>query len=613
MGVVVLKLMLRKDVPVEETWDLTPIYASDQAWEDAYVQQEAELDQLLANSLSVNTASELVTSLNTYNLVMETQSRLGSYALYKYSEDSTDQHNQSRMGRSQLLGKKVSSLSSRLVNKLLELPEERLATFKKEEKELIQYHRFIEKLNLSRPHTLEPNVEKALSAVMQPLNVGNTIYMSITSSDMQFEQVKNKDGQDVSVSLFTYMTQIETSPDTVLRRNAYDSLSEGLSKYQHGLAQTLTNEIQKNVAMAHLRQYPSTLDYLLHYASPANNQFYAGDGVSAAYFEDVLDTFQQHLAPHMQRYARLRKKQLGLESLKFSDVKAPLDPNFDPSITFEEAGDIIVAAVEPLGREYQDLMRKAFTDRWVYRGNNVGRRMIAFGGGVHGVHGYSFYPWGGNLFDLVLLGHELGHAVHANLSADQQKIINNGQSLLFVEAPSTLVEHLIVSYLKKNRRDARLHRWLNMYLMMSYHHNCVTHILEAELLRRLYKMADAGTPLSTHVMNETKGAILKEFWGDTVEIDEGAKLTWMRQPHYYMGLYPFTYSIGTSASTVIANQIETEGEKVGASFTNVLKMGGTLSGLELYKQAGIDMANMNVIKEAIQHVGQIVDELEQSF
>lgn len=608
-----MKLLSRKDVPVEDTWDLTPIYASDQSWEDAYLQQEEALSQLLKTQPAINSATDLLSTLHEYNQMMEHYSRLGSYALYKYSEDSTDQYNQSRMGRSQLLGKKVSSFSSRLVNKLLELSEERMATFLKEEKGLTQYHRFIEKLNLSRPHTLEPNVEKALSAVKQPLNVGNTIYMSITSSDMTFEDVKDKDGRDVSVSLFTYMTQIETSPDTVLRRNAYESLSEGLKKYQHGLAQSLTNEIQKNVAMAHLRQYPSTLDYLLHYASPANNQFYAGDEVSADYFEGVLDTFQQHLAPHMQRYARLRKEQLGLESLKFSDVKAPLDSNFDPSITFEEAGDIIVAAVEPLGREYQDLMRKAFTDRWVYRGNNVGRRMIAFGGGVHGVHGYSFYPWGGNLFDLVLLGHELGHAVHANLSANQQKMINNGQSLLFVEAPSTLVEHLIVSYLKKNRRDARLHRWLNMYLMMSYHHNCVTHILEAELLRRLYKMADAGTPLSTNVMNETKGAILKEFWGDTVEIDEDAKLTWMRQPHYYMGLYPFTYSIGTSASTVIANQIETEGEQVGASFTNVLKMGGTLSGLELYKQAGIDMANMNVIKEAIHHVGQIVDELEQSF
>lgn len=155
--------------------------------------------------------------------------------------------------------------------------------------------------------------------------------------------------------------------------------------------------------------------------------------------------------------------------------------------------------------------------------------MIAFGGGVHGGHGYSFYPWGGNLFDMLLLGHELGHALHFTLSSENQKIINNGQSLLFVEAPSTLVEHLIVNFLKENR---------------------------AKLLRRLYKMADQKIPLSTNLISNTKGTILAEFWGETVDLDEGAKLTWMRQPHYYMGLYPFTYSIGTSASTFIADRIK---------------------------------------------------------
>lgn len=151
---------------------------------------------------------------------------------------------------------------------------------------------------------------------------------------------------------------------------------------------------------------------------------------------------------------------------------------------------------------------------------------------------------------MLLLGHELGHALHFTLSSENQKIINNGQSLLFVEAPSTLVEHLIVNYLKENRDDPRLHRWLNMYSMMSYLHNCVTHILEAELLRSLYKIADQKIPLSTNLISNTKGAILAEFWGDTVDLDGGTKLTWMLQPHYYMGLYPFTYSIGTSASTV---------------------------------------------------------------
>ncbi|MCT8137825.1 oligoendopeptidase F [Anaerobacillus sp. CMMVII] len=608
-----MSLKTRSEIPLEETWNLADIFPSDEEWEKSYLQVEHELDEFHIGAIALDSAKGTLKTLERYDRLMEKYNRTSSYAFYKYSEDGTDPENQTMVGRSQTLGKKSFNLSTNLVNLLLQLPKEVIQSYISEEKDLENYHRFLEKIEEIRDHSLTPEMEDLLASLNHTLNTPNSIYLTVTASDLKFEPVKDKSGNEVPVSLFMYMTQIETSPDTELRRNAYQSLTDGLKKYQHGLAQSLSSEINKNVSIAKLRNYPTTMDYLLQYSTPAANHFYAGDGVSTAFFEDVLDTFQQELSPHMQRYARLRKRQLGLDKLLFSDVKAPLDPEFDPPITYKEAGEIIVEAVGVLGTEYQEQMRKAFTDRWVYRGDNVGRRMIAFGGGVHGVHGYSFYPWGGNLFDMLLLGHELGHALHFTLSSQNKKIINDGASLLFVEAPSTLVEHLIVNYLKGNRDDPRLHRWLNMYSMMSYHHNCVTHILEAELLRRLYKMADKKIPLTTAVISNTKGAILSDFWGDTVELDEGAKLTWMRQPHYYMGLYPFTYSIGTSASTVIANRIKTEGSAVGEQWTNVLKLGGSMSGLDLYKQAGLDMSTMDVIKQAIAHVGRIVDELEESF
>jgi oligoendopeptidase F len=608
-----MSAITRKEVPIEETWNLADIFPSDEEWEKSYLQVEEELDEILQGTINLDSAKGTLELLENYDRLMEKVNRTSSYAFYKYSEDGTDPFNQNMVGRSQTVTKKSYNLSTNIVNGFLQLPKEVINSYKEEEKSLQTYHRFLEKIEAIRDHSLAPEMEDLLASLNHTLNTPNSTYLTITASDLKFEPVKDKAGKEVPISLFMYMTQIETSPDTELRRNAYHSLTDGLKKYQHGLAQTLTSEVHKNVSIAKLRNYSTTMDYLLHYSSPASNHFYAGDGVSTTYFEDVLDTFQQELAPHMQRYARLRKRQLGLDKLLFSDVKAPLDPEFDPPISYEEAGEIIVEAVGVLGPEFQENMRKVFTDRWVYRGDNIGRRMIAFGGGVHGVHGYSFYPWGGNLFDMLLLGHELGHAIHFTLSAENQKIINNGQSLLFVEAPSTLVEHLIVDYLKEKRDDPRLHRWLNMYSMMSYHHNCVTHILEAELLRRLYKMADQKIPLTTAVISNTKGAILSEFWGDTVEMDEGAKLTWMRQPHYYMGLYPFTYSIGTSASTVIANRIKKEGITVGEQWTDVLKRGGSMSGLDLFKQAGLDMSTTDVIKQAIAHVGRIVDELENSF
>ncbi|WP_099159235.1 M3 family metallopeptidase [Virgibacillus ndiopensis] len=605
--------ILRKDVPKEKTWDLTPIFVSISAWEQSFSIVERKLDDLLAgrDTLPISSSRELLNSLNRFDDLKEKLNRTTSYAMYKFSEDESDAENQEMMGRSLSLAAKGGQVTTNFTNELLNLKKADIEKWEKEVKELNKFKRFLNRLNDIRDHTLSPGMENTLATLSETLRVPEGVFHSVTSSDIKFEPVKDKNGREFPVSLHMYMTQIETSPDTLLRRNAFQSLTNGLKKYQHTLAKSLSSEVNKNISLAKLRGYESAKDMLLQYSSA--DKFYAADGISSEFLEDILDTFRFELSPHMQRYARLRKRQLGLDKLLFSDVKAPLDPEFDPPISYEEAGQIITDAVGVLGPEYQNEMSRVFSERWVYRGDNVGRRMIAFGGGVHGVHGYSFYPWGGNLFDMLLLGHELGHTLHYSLSMKNQQYINNTQSHLFVEAPSTLVEQLIVNYLKNNRDDPRLNRWLNMYLMMSYHHNCVTHVLEAELLRRLYNLAENKQPLSTSIISETKGSILSEFWGDTVEIDEGAKLTWMRQPHYYMGLYPFTYSVGISASTIMASRIQEEGSNVGEQWTKVLKQGGNMGGLDLYRMAGIDMSNTNNLKKAIARVGTIVDELEDSF
>lgn len=605
-------IITRKDVPKEDTWNLTDIFPSYMDWENSYYAVDRELDEILKGRLPLSTALDTLDLLRKYNRLMEKLHQVSSYAMFKYSEDESDPESQKLMGAAQLLVGKGNKASAKLVNTIIQIPKEVMKQFIEEEEGLQIYDRFLQRVDETRLHALSPDMEEVLASLNLSLKSPESIFLTITSSDIKFDSVKDRNGKEVPVSLHMYMTQIETSPDTVLRRNAFNSLTRGLSHYQHGLAKTLSNEINKNVSLANLRGFSSALDMHLQFSSASNN-FYTTDGITTEFFEQILDTFQAELSPHMQRYARLRKKQLGLDHLLFADVKAPLDPDFDPPISYMEAGEIITEAVGVLGSEYQNQMRKAFTDRWGYRGDNIGRRMIAFGGGVHGVHGYSFYPWGGNLFDMLLLSHELGHTIHYTLSAQNQQFINNAQSMLFVESPSTIIEHLVVDYLRENRNEPRLNRWLNMYLMMSYHHNCVTHVLEAELLRRLYKMAENKDPLTTSVICETKGAILSKFWGDTVEIDDGAKLTWMRQPHYYMGLYPFTYSVGISAATIIAQRIKSEGPAVGKQWTNVLKKGGSMRGLELYKMANLDMSNSDVIKQTISYVGTIVDELEKSF
>jgi oligoendopeptidase F len=606
--------LLRNQVDVSETWNLEDIFSSENDWYKEYSHLDSILDEEIKQTINLQNGNALFSLLQKMDELLVRFDKVSAYARFRYCEDTTNPDYQALLSNDQNLTLKKNNLFTYYVNAITELDEVTLQTYLDDEDKLSIFKTFINRINEARKGSLSGDIENVLSMLNQTIQSPSTIYNTIASADLKFEPAKDRFGKDVPISLFSYFTSIETSPDTVLRRNAYKSLTNGLKSYQHGVAQTMATEIHKNVALAKLRGYPSTKDMLLQYSSPTN-LFRDSDGVTSEFFEMVLDTIQNNLAPHMRRYAKLRKEVLGLEQVLFSDVKAPLDPEFDPPISFEEAGDIIIEAVAVLGPEYQENMRRAVKERWVYRANNEGRNMIAFGGGVPGIHGYVFYPWSGNLFDMLILGHELGHAIHFTFAQNHQRILNNAVTFIFVETPSTLIEHLIIQHLRDKYKDnMRYQRWLNMYLMMSYHHNFVTHILEAELLRRLYSMAESNLPLTTATISQTKLDILANFWGDSVDLDEGAKLTWMRQPHYYdEGLYPYTYSVGLAASTVLAKRIETEGLSAGLAFTEVLKQGGSKKGLELFEMLGLDMRDPLYFTQAVDYVGKIVDELEESF
>src|SRR5699024_2212069 len=196
---------------------------------------------------------------------------------------------------------------------------------------------------------------------------------------------------------------------------------------------------------------------------------------------------------------------------------------------------------------------------------------------------------------------------HFYLASNNQSLANTRPSTYFVEAPSTLNELLLADYLLEQTNDERMKRWIIDQLLGTYYHNFITHLLEGEYQRRVYSLAEDGVPLTADVLSREKQAALQNFWGDTVTIDDGASLTWMRQPHYYMGLYPYTYSAGLTVSTAMAKRIREEGQTAVDDWLDVLRAGGTLKPLELIKKTGIDMENEETIREAVQYVGSLVD------
>ena len=232
---------------------------------------------------------------------------------------------------------------------------------------------------------------------------------------------------------------------------------------------------------------------------------------------------------------------------------------------------------------------------------------------VYGVHPYVCMTWTNKMRNALTLAHELGHAGQGVLSQRYQRFANTRPTMFFIEAPSTTNEILVGNYILSQNSDVRMRRWLIMQFLMTYYHNFVRHLIEGELQRRTYALAEKGQPITATVLNRVQGEILEEFWGGEVEIDDGARLVWMRQTHYYRGLYPYSYAAGLTIGTAVAKAIQEEGAPAAERWVEVLKAGGTKKPLELAKMAGVDMTSKEPIRQAVAYVGSLVDEVIKSY
>jgi oligoendopeptidase F len=467
---------------------------------------------------------------------------------------------------------------------------------------LAAYKRMLDDLLALRPHRLGADTERALASLGEVLNAPYMIYNRSKSGDMQFAPFIDAHGTVHANSFNGFESRFETHADPHVRRSAWASFSAGLKAYNQTCAATFATEVSKNVVMARLRDYPSTEDYMLQ-----------PHKLPRTVYDDILDIIPAELAPHMQRYARLRRRVLGLDALLYCDIKAPLDPEFNPSVSYDEGCRLILDALAVMGPEYRDFARQAMAQRWVDRADNVGKSSGAFCASPYGVHPYILITWSDTMRNVFTLAHELGHGGHFGLAMQHQRFVDMRPAMPFVEAPSIMNEMLLAQHILARSQDKRMRRSVIMQVLGTYHHNFVTHLLEAELQRQVYAMAEGGDSITAAALNERKGRILERFWGDTVVIDEGARMTWMRQPHYYMGLYPYTYSVGLVASTAMSLLVQKEGPAAVQRWLEVLKAGGTHKPLDLMRMAGVDMHSPQPIHDAVAYVGRLIDELEQSF
>ena len=591
------QLPKRSEVEVKYTWNINHLYETEKDYEEALADVLAKVDVYVEKYKGkLNSAKTINESLDDMRELQETFVVLGSYAQLQTSTDSLSEQNQMRMG---MFGLKMQDVNQKLLFQSVELNACPLEILEEAKAQSVENANYLQELIDDRPHILSPDAEKAIVTLSQTLNAAYPNYQRFKLADMSFPDFE-VDGVKHPNSFTLFENEWEYEKDTELRRNAYESFYDVLAKYQNGLANNYQAHVLKEKAMSKLTNYDTVYDYLLR-----------GQKVGKDMMDRQIDVIMEKLAPAMRRYAKLLQEIHGLDKMTYADLKIAVDPELEPKVSIDDAKTYILEGLSILGPEYLDIARRSFDERWTDFPQNAGKSTGGFCSSPYGKNSYILINWNGQMDEVMVLAHEIGHAGHFQYANTTQNIFNTRPSMYFIEAPSTTNELIMARHLIKKEEDPRLKRWiLSVMISRTYYHNFVTHLLEAAYQRKVYDKVELGQPLSARVLNDLKLSVLKEFWGDAVEIPDYAGLTWMRQPHYFMGLYPYTYSAGLTVGTVVSDKIY-KGELDPKEWIEVLKAGGTKKPLDLAKMVGVDLSTTKPLEDAIKFISDTIDEIEK--
>ncbi|MCP1144340.1 oligoendopeptidase F [Lysinibacillus endophyticus] len=591
-------MLKRSEVKLEETWDLTDLFENEQQFEEALQEVSEEATAIEAKFKGKITNSTVAVEVITlYKNLSEKLVPIGNYSQLSLSVDQTNDTAQMRAAKVGQLYSKISAQLSFITSEFLQLDEETLTETKNKSQDFSHY---IDKLIRKKPYQLHPEVEKTLAAFGSIFEAPYELYNTTKLVDMKFENFE-VNGKSYPLSYNSFEGDWELETDTDIRRAAFTAFSNKLRDYQHTTAKTYDTHLKIEKTESDLRGFNSIFDSLLF-----------DQQVDKELYDRQIDLITSELAPIMRKYAKLLQKSHGLEKMTFADLKIPLDPSYEPKISIEESRQYMKDGLSVLGKDYQAMLDRAFDERWIDFAQNIGKSTGAFCSSPYGYHPYVLISWTSRMNEVFVLAHELGHAGHFYLANAEQNIFNARPSLYFIEAPSTMNEMLMANHLLSNSNDARFKRWvISTIIARTYYHNFVTHLLEAAYQRKVYEIIDDGGSVNASILNKLKRDVLVDFWGDAVEITEGAELTWMRQPHYYMGLYPYTYSAGLTIATEVSQRILKEGTPAVNDWINVLKAGGTKTPVELAQMAGVDVTTDQPLRSTIQFISSLVDQLEE--
>lgn len=591
-----MELCARKDVPVAETWDLSLIFKEEKLMWEALEGLKAETAKFVERYAGkLNTAEQIVACLDEREKLQIEGGRIWQYTGLAVEADYTDNQLRER-------DEKVSDEMTRLFAATAFVDSEILLAPEEELKAAVALAKgcrvYLQDLLAKKAHMLSPETEKVLAALGRTFGVPSDIYNTMKLADISFEPF-TVEGKEYPLGYSLFEDDYEYVADTAVRRAAFRAFYDKLGQYENTTAAAYNACVSQEKVMAELRGYKDVFESLLFEQK-----------VTREMYDRQIDVITERLAPHMRRYAKLLQKKLGLEKMTFADLKVPVDPDYDPRVSIEESQRYVREGLAVLGEDYGEMIDRAYRERWIDFAKNVGKSTGGFCSGIYRQNSFILLNWNDRMADVFTVAHELGHAGQSLYSGAAQSFYDEDPSMYLIEAPSTMNELLLAEHLSRTSQDKRFRRWvLSSVVSNTYYHNFVTHLREAWYQREVYKIIEEGGSVNAEVLNELFRRNLELFWGDAVEIPEGAERTWMRQPHYYMGLYPYTYSAGLTVATQAMLRIRAEGAPAVADWKKFLAAGGSLPPMEMAKLAGVDLSTDGPLNATVDYIGSLIDEI----
>lgn len=591
----------REEIDSKYKWDLSSMFPSDEAFEAGLEELKAYCPKLLAFKGKISTSAQALLEF----LQLEDQMTLLLYKIINYAERKSDEDTrvakyQAYVANATSAYTQVGEATSWFAAELLAIPAESVEKFYAEVPALEFYRRKLNKILNQREHTLSAE-EEALLARAEELAVQPTnIFSMFDDADLTFDDAVDSEGKTHKLTSGSFVPLLMDA-DRVLRESVFKQLYSRFGEFRNTSAAILTSQVKNLQFFSSSRKYASSLE-----AALAENE------IPVEVYNNLIDAVHQNF-PAFYKYVDLRKRVMGLDELHFWDVYTPLVDDVDMKFTYEEACDLIVKALAPMGEEYVSLVKKGLESRWVDVYETPGKRSGAYSAGGKGMNPVMLLNFQGGLDDVYTLIHEMGHSLHTYFSSHNQEITYSDYSIFVAEVASTCNEALLSHYLLEHETNPARHAYILNHFLEGFRGTIYRQCMFAEFERDISQMNADGVALNAEVLSERYGKLCAEYFGPGIELDEEIKLEWSRIPHFYYNFYVYQYCIGFSAAIALSQRILSEGEPAVKDYIGYLSGGCSKTPIELLRGAGVDMATPDPVNAALKYFGELVDQLEQEL